>query len=174
MIWVAVIFLVAAGFAVGGLMGAPYVPILKNDSHQILEIANLKPGGTLIDLGSGDGRLLRAAAARGVKCIGYEINPIMVLISIAVCWRYRKLVRVRLSNLWTVKLPPADVIYCFLMPKHMDHVGRILDSQITRPTTVICYSFGIPGKTPAYATPNIFAYDYGRPGTSPPSKLASL
>jgi len=42
---------------------------------------NLKSGQTLIELGSGDGRVLKEAAAKGVRAIGYEINPVLVIYS---------------------------------------------------------------------------------------------
>src|SRR5262249_4602182 len=105
--WILALLAVAVAFAVGGLAGAPYVPIRRRDSRALLDLAELKPGQTLVDLGSGDGQLLALAAARGIRGIGYEINPVMVLVSRIVCWRYRRLVKIHLANLWQIKLPPA-------------------------------------------------------------------
>src|ERR1700722_11844529 len=107
MIWLLVAIVVGAAFAAGGLMGAPYVPILKRDSQKLIELANMKPGQTLIDLGCGDGRLLRAAAAQNAHAIGYEINPFMVLIARLACWRQRRLITIRWANFWKTTLPPA-------------------------------------------------------------------
>ena len=59
---------------------------------------------------TGDGRLLRTAASRGIRGIGYEINPLLVLISRLVCWRYRRLITIHLADFWRVQLPPADAI----------------------------------------------------------------
>jgi SAM-dependent methyltransferase len=148
-------------FALAGWKGAPYVPILKRESDGFFKLADLKPGQTLIDLGSGDGRLLRAAAKRGVHCIGYEINPIMVLISKIVCWRYRKLVTIHLADMWRADLPPADVIYVFLLPRYMEQLDHWLSQQITRPTRLISYAFEIPSRKPITKTPNTFVYEYG-------------
>ncbi|HUD11797.1 MAG TPA: methyltransferase domain-containing protein [Candidatus Saccharimonadia bacterium] len=161
MVLLAVAVLVTFAFALAGIMGAPYVPILKKQSDGVFELAHLQSGQTFIDLGCGDGRLLRSAASKGIKCIGYEINPFMVLTSRIVCWRYRKLVTVHWANLWQVTLPRADVIYVFLMPKHMPHLHALLETQITRPTTVISYAFEIPGRPAKQRTTNTFVYDYG-------------
>lgn len=148
-------------FAVAGIMGAPYVPILKRDSDALLDLIDLKAGQTLIDLGSGDGRLLRAAAARGIKGIGYELNPVMYLISLLVCFRYRNLVSIHLANLWQVKLPPADAIYLFLMPKFMERLDNKLASELVHATTVVSYAFQLPDRTPLRQNKNTFVYKIG-------------
>jgi hypothetical protein len=159
--WLVLIVLaVAVAFAVGGLRGAPYVPILRRDSAPVLDLSGLQPGQTLVDLGSGDGQLLRAAAARGIRCIGYEINPVMVLVSRLVCWRYRHLVKIHWANLWHVDLPPADAIYIFLMPKFMPQVDAKLTAEITRPTRVISYIFNIPNRRPLKHHANAYLYEY--------------
>ncbi len=160
-------FIVAVAFAIGGFLGAPYVPILKRDSVPLLKLSALRPGQTLIDLGSGDGRLLRAAAATGVRGIGYEINPFLVLISRIVCWRYRKLVTIHLADLWRVNLPPCDAIYVFLMPKYMPRLNKKLEAQITRPTRVISYVFDIPGRKALEHSANSYIYGYGEDGPRP-------
>ena len=151
---------VAVTFAIGGLLGAPYVPIRRRDSHHLLDLANLHSGQTLIDLGSGDGQLLRLAASRGIRGIGYEINPVMVLISKLICWRYRRLIKIHLANLWHIKLPPADAVYVFLMPRFMERLHSKFTSEITKPTRVISYVFEIPGLKPVKrgAGSNIYEY----------------
>lgn len=156
-----VLLLLALGFGLGAWRGAPYLPILRRDAEAMLELADLQPGQTLIDLGSGDGRLLRAAARRGIRGVGYEINPWLYLISKAVLWRYRKEVQVHLRDYWTVQLPPADAIYVFLIERYMDRLDKKLENELARPTTVVSYVFRIPGRTPEETTRNAFRYQYG-------------
>ena len=156
------LLLIVVPFGVGAFLGAPYVPILKRDSNRILKLAGLKPGQTLIDLGSGDGRLLRAAAAHGVRCIGYEINPYLVLISRIVCWRYRKLVTIHTANIWTTALPPADVIYIFIQDRYTAKLEAKFESEISTPTKVISYVFELPHRKPTHVTHNTFIYEFGR------------
>lgn len=45
---------------------------------KMMDMAKAVPGDTLIDLGSGDGRLVISAARRGIKAHGIEYNPEMV------------------------------------------------------------------------------------------------
>ena len=148
-------------FGIGAVLGAPYVPILRRDSDRILKLAALKPGQTLIDLGSGDGRLLRAAAAQGIRCIGYEINPYLVWVSRLVCWRYRKLITIHTADIWRTKLPQADVIYIFSLDRHMERLEKKFNSEISNPTKVISYVFRLPSRAPIHQTHNTYTYEFG-------------
>jgi len=49
---------------------------------RMLEMAKVTPQDYLVDLGSGDGRTVIAAATRGIKALGIEYNPDMVALSI--------------------------------------------------------------------------------------------
>ena len=158
----ATLLIVSLMFGLGAILGAPYLPILRRDSTKLLDLAALKPGDTLIDLGSGDGRLLRSAAARGIKSIGYEINPMLVLISRIVCWRYRNLVTIHLADFWHATLPPADTIYVFLIERYMQKLDQKLAREIHQPTRVVSFVFELPGRKPIKQNTNTHVYEYGR------------
>jgi len=77
----------AAALAVGCLLGAawaqtddvPYVQSATNVVDVMLSMAKLGPGDYLVDLGSGDGRIVIAAAARhGARGLGIEMDPALV------------------------------------------------------------------------------------------------
>ena len=156
-----ILLLVVLPFGIGAVLGAPYVPILRKQTQELFKIAELAPGQTLIDLGSGDGRLLRAAASRGVRCIGYEINPYLVLISRVVCWRYRNMVTIHTADIWHITLPPADIIYIFALDRYMSRLDQKFQSEIDRPTLVVSYIFEIPARKAIRATSNTHVYAYG-------------
>ena len=160
MIALIILLLILAAFAFAGLAGAPYVPIHRRNQTALLNLLDLKPGQTLVDLGSGDGQLLRLAAKRGLRAIGYEINPFMVAISWLVCLRYRRLVTIRRANLWHITVPPADAVYVFLMPRFMARLDAKLAAEIKQPTTIISYVFPIPGRTPIKKGAGSLIYHY--------------
>src|SRR5882757_10586025 len=55
---------------------APYVGTPMRVMDRMLELANIKPGDTVFDLGCGDGRIVVAAALRyKAKAVGVEISP---------------------------------------------------------------------------------------------------
>jgi hypothetical protein len=146
-------------FGLGALLGAPFLPARQVDVEAALDLAGVTAGETVIDLGSGDGRLLRAAAKRGAYAIGYEINPLLWLWSIIATWRYRRLIRVRLRNFWLGRLPEADVIYTFLLTRYVNRLDVKLRREVTRPTRVVSYVFELPPK-PTKQTNNTYLYLY--------------
>jgi len=58
-----------------------WVPTPEELIKAMLDMAKVTPNDYLIDLGSGDGRIVIAAAKRGVKAMGVEYNPDMVALS---------------------------------------------------------------------------------------------
>jgi SAM-dependent methyltransferase len=151
--------LVVACFGLGAFFGAPFLPIFGRDLTAALDLAQLHAGQTLVDLGSGDGRLLMAAAQRGAHAIGYEINPLLVLWSRLRTWRYRKLVTIHWGDMWRAPLPPADVIYTFLHHRYMARLDRKLTAEVTTPTLVVSYVYALP-RPPVRQTRNTYLYRY--------------
>ncbi len=154
------IFIALVGcFGLGALLGAPFVPVFRRDLAAALDLADVQPGQIVIDLGSGDGRFLLAAAQRGARAIGYEINPLLVLWSKLVTWRYRRLVTVHWGDMWRVTLPPADVVYTFLLERYMARLDRKLCAEVHQPTLVVSYVFRLP-RRPVRQTRNTYLYRY--------------
>ena len=143
--WI-VAWLLLVALAIGAFFGAPYLPILSSEQRRLLRDLDLKPGQSIIDLGSGDGRLLLAAAKLGIRATGYEISPILWLISVLRTWPYRKLVRVKLGNFWNLDWPPADVVYLFLITRYMSKIEGQLAKRLTSPTVVVSYAFALPSR----------------------------
>ena len=64
-----------------GLPGqvAPFVVMDERDVQAALTLAEVGRGDRLIDLGSGDGRIVIAAARRGAEALGIELDPSLVM-----------------------------------------------------------------------------------------------
>jgi tRNA G37 N-methylase Trm5 len=58
-----------------------WVPTPQALVDKMLDMAKVRPGDFLVDLGSGDGRTVITAAKRGVRAMGVEYNPDMVELS---------------------------------------------------------------------------------------------
>ena len=154
---IAVIFL----FANVLLHGAPFLPTLSRRLDDALDLLDLEPGQTMLELGSGDGRLLRAAAKRGINGVGYELNPLLVFYSKFVCWKYRKNIRIYWGNYWQLEWPEADGIYTFLLNPFMEK----LDNEITQYANghrikLVSFAFKIPNKKPKKEINGMYLYEY--------------
>ncbi len=58
-----------------------WVPTPEELVNKMLDMAKLTPNDFVMDLGSGDGRIVIAAAKRGARALGIEYNPDMVELS---------------------------------------------------------------------------------------------
>jgi len=128
------------------LRGAPYVPTHKHAVLQALDMLDLPKGSRIIDLGSGDGVFLKAAAERSYHVTGYEINPFLCLISYIRCWKYRDRVSVRWRDFWLTKMPEVDAVFVFLAGPYLKQLHKKLEHERgNRPLKVASYGFLIPG-----------------------------
>ncbi len=158
---VLIILVFLFGFVVA--FGAPYLPTLKKQTTDALDLLDLKPGQTLLELGCGDGRVARAAAQRGITVVGYELNPVLVIIAKLTTLRYRKLVTIHLGNFWTAKLPPTDAIFVFLLDKYMEKLDKkIVQKQAEqgKPILLLSFTFQVPGRKPVAKNGGLFLYKY--------------
>src|SRR5215213_921161 len=58
-----------------------WVPSPPDMVNKLMEMAKVTPADFVIDLGSGDGRNIIAAAKLGARALGVEYNPEMVALS---------------------------------------------------------------------------------------------
>lgn len=135
------------GFVV--FFGAPYVPSQKRYVRRAFEeFYKLTPKDHLVDIGSGDGVVLRVAAQFGAKATGYEINPALVGISRLLSLRYPK-VTVKLANAWTAQFPDdTTVAYAFSVNRDGRKIAKKMQNEANRlkkPLKLLCY--GSPLKT---------------------------
>src|SRR5215475_9838872 len=98
----------------------PYVPTPQEIVERMLELAQVKKGDIVYDLGSGDGRIVVTAAEKyGVKAIGFEIDPERIKESAENIKKagVGDLVEIRQQDIRTVDLSPATVLTMYLLPE---------------------------------------------------------
>ena len=142
--------------------GAPYVPSMKKYAAQALdELYPLSKKDVLVDVGSGDGIVLRLAAQRKARAIGYELNPILVLISKLLA-RGNPLIETKLADFWLTSLPESTtVVYAFSVGRDMEKLARKLQDTATRanhPVWLITYGHMITSLTPEKSTNSHYLY----------------
>lgn len=138
------IALFMASFGLGAFWGAPYVGTPARIVRRMLRLAEVMEGETLVDLGSGAGNILIVAAREfGLRAIGYELNP---LLRILTCIKARLAgvsdrVEVRSGNLLRVPLPQADVFTVFLLPSLIERLKPKLQAELDGSTRVVARDF---------------------------------
>jgi len=137
---------IAACFLLVVLRGAPYVPTHAGWARRAVGLAPKQ--GTLVDLGSGDGVLLLAAAKSGRRALGIELNPWLVLLSNLRLRRYPR-VQVKLGDFWLQQLPDdTSAVFVFLAGPFMNKLDQYLQREarrLGRDVQLISYGFRLPG-----------------------------
>ena len=161
MIWlVLILFTILICFAGVLLFGAPYLPTLSPQVDAALRLADLRKGETLLELGCGDGKVLIAAAAKGYKVVGYELNPLLFIVAWLRTRRYHKQVRVIWGNFWKHSWPEAGAIFVFLLPKYMAKLDKKVAAYNHKPVNLVSFAFDIPGKKFDDKKAGVFLYKY--------------
>lgn len=114
LIVILVIMIILLVFLLPGVIGAPYVPSKQKDLEKAFtKLYGLSKKDYLIDLGAGDGVVLKAAATHGAKALGVEINPLLAICT-SLKLRRVKGVNVRCGDMYIFELPPeTTVVYAY-------------------------------------------------------------
>ncbi len=149
-------------FGIFALTGAPYVPSHKKELELLFEnLYPLKKSDHIIDLGSGDGVVLKIAAEHGARCTGIELNPILVLIS-KLRLLHHKTARVRLGDMYGLKFPEdTSVVYVFGDGRDFTRIERKIQTEANRLNKTLYFiSYGFESKKnkPANAYRAYFLY----------------
>ena len=142
--------------------GAPYVPSKKREIRQAFkQLYPLTHRDTVVDLGSGDGIVLRVARECGAVAIGYELSPLLVVISKLLA-RGDSKQRIITKNYWHVDFPPqTTVVYAFSDGRDIAKMYRLITKQagkLQRELMFISYGIAVPGVAPAKTQGAYFLY----------------
>jgi len=143
----------------------PYVPTPSNVVDAMLDLANIKPDDVLIDLGSGDGRIVIAAAKRfGIQATGVEIDPDLVRQSQKLAGQVGVAAKAGFvqADLFTYDLRRASVVTVFLTPGVNLRLRAKLLSELRPGTRVVSHRFDMgswpPTKTVQLENDRIFLW----------------
>lgn len=158
--WIYVGIIVMLLFLGAVFFGAPYVPTRQKDVQKLFKLIGERD--VLVDLGSGDGRLVRAAAAHGIKAYGVELSPILALLSWLSLGEARKKASIRWGNYWRMELPDdTTTVFVFLADKYMQKLRVYLEAEslrLDRELTLVSYGFELPGYQPVQTENALLVY----------------
>ena len=129
---------------------APYVASPSRVVDMMLDMAALKPGETLYDLGSGDGRILIAAAARKAQAIGVEINPKLVVAATEEIARagVEDRAKVIQGDVMQTDFSSANVVTLYMDTSSNAKLRPQLEKYLKPGSRVVSHDYEIPGWKP--------------------------
>lgn len=114
--------------------------------EKMLDLAQVTPQDYVMDLGSGDGRNIIAAARRGARALGVEYNPEMVELSRREAAQQGVADKARFvqGDMYEADISQATVMALFLLPENL----RLLTPkflELKPGTRMVLNGFGVPG-----------------------------
>ena len=122
-----------------------YVPTPQIVVDEMLRMAKVGPGDYLIDLGSGDGRIVITAAKKhGARGFGVDLDTYLLKVANAAAVKEGVADRARFieQNLFETDLSPATVITSYLLPE-MNQKLRPKLLQLKPGTRVVAHDYGM-------------------------------
>lgn len=128
----------------------PFVPTPIEVVKKMIELANPKQNELLIDLGCGDGRIIRYASKEyGCRSIGIEINPLLV------DYVNKKIIEEKLSNVKIINedffkydFSKANILTLYLTSKAIEILKPKLIQMLLNGSRIVCHDFPIKGLKP--------------------------
>jgi protein-L-isoaspartate O-methyltransferase len=123
---------------------APYFPTPEAVVDKMLQLAGLKAGEKVFDLGSGDGRIVILAARKyKAQAVGVELDAALVKQSVE---RIRTLglaptARIIQGDLLEQDYTSADLLTIYLLPVAIEKVTPILEKQLKKGARVVAHDF---------------------------------
>jgi ribosomal protein L11 methylase PrmA len=122
----------------------PYVPTPETVVSAMLRLAQVKKGDVLYDLGSGDGRIVIAAARRyGIRAVGIDIDPRRIAEANAKAREAGVANRVRFirQDLFDADFSEATVVTLYLLPRLNLKLRPKLLAELRPGTRIVSHGF---------------------------------
>jgi cyclopropane fatty-acyl-phospholipid synthase-like methyltransferase len=156
--------------------GAPYVPSRATAIAAMVKLADAKRGMRIAELGSGDGRVVRALAQHGAEVDGYEIQPLLAMWS---RWLNRMKglsdrTHIFRRNLYSVNYSQYDTVVIYGFPNMMQRLGEKFAAEMQPGSRIVSHAFAIPGWVPDQKNENVYLYRIKDPkNNTKPTKKAT-
>jgi SAM-dependent methyltransferase len=160
--WAAAACLAIAAAAPAGAQDKPFVPVVGQQGKDVvwvptpqatvekmLDVARVAPQDFVMDLGSGDGRNIIAAAKRGARALGVEYNPDMVELARRTAEREGVADKASFvqGDMYEADISQATVLALFLLPENLDRLApKFL--ALSPGTRIVVNQFWIEGWNP--------------------------
>jgi SAM-dependent methyltransferase len=124
--------------------GVPYVPLNKKQLKHIEDYIKVQAKVKLVDLGCGDGRVLRLFEKMGVnELVGYEVNLAALFWGKIKNKIYQSKVKLIYKNFYRISLSDVDVVFCYLLESALQPLKDKFEKELKPGSLIISYAFEI-------------------------------
>lgn len=147
--------------------GASWSPTPTKTVRRMLQMAWVKPGERVYDLGSGDGRIAIVAAREfGATSVGIEINPFLVSLAKlkTAVTGLGDTVKIVWGNLYDYSFRDADVVTVYLSPQGNERLKKKLEHELKDGARVVSHYWRFKGWEPVKVDEerNVYLYKWSR------------
>ena len=136
--------------------GAPFVPTPMLAVKKMVELAKIKKGEKVYDIGCGDGRTVYLASKLfGAEGIGFELSPMVYLLAVIRKFLWKSKAKIVFGNFKNHSLKDADVVFCYLMPGTLQFLQKKLETELKPGARVVTYAFKVGTWQFAHHEPSI-------------------
>src|SRR5262245_42019616 len=130
-----------------------WVPSAPEVIHAMLELSSVGPDDVVYDLGCGDGEIVVAAARRGARGVGVDIDPERIANARRDAARAGVTDRVTFieQDLFVTDVSPATVVTLYLLPELNERLRPKLLRELRPGTRVVSHDFGMGDWAPERA-----------------------
>jgi hypothetical protein len=151
---------------VPALYGLPWIPTREKRIRRALELAELKPGEALYDLGAGDARVLVMAAREfGAQAVGIEIGPAQCALGWLRIWfsGSNRKARMRYGNFHRADVKNADVVFVYLTSSQTSKLSEKLEKELRPGARVVSIAADFPDWQPDVVNREALIFVYSMP-----------
>ncbi len=140
--------------------GAPFAVTTPSKVKKMIKLAEIKSGEKVVDLGSGDGRIVMALARAGALAYGYEINPFLAGLARRKIKKAGLQARaeIRQKSYWRDNMGNFDKVVLFGVPYMMSRLEKKLKHELKPGAIVVSNKFKFSDWQPLKQEDNIFIY----------------
>lgn len=128
-----------------------YVPTPQSIVDAMLEMGGVQASDHVLDLGSGDGRIVRTAALRmGASGTGVDIDKRLVAIANEAAQKEGVSARAKFvsQDLWTFDTSGATVVTVYLLPRALPRLKEKLLAELKPGTRIVAHDYAFPDWAP--------------------------
>ncbi|HYD78469.1 MAG TPA: methyltransferase domain-containing protein [Paucimonas sp.] len=132
-------------------LDVPYVPTPQSVVDKMLDLAKVKAGDVVYDLGCGDGRIVvTAAKERGARGVGIDLNPERIAEANANAKKAGVAQKVKfvVGDLYKADFSDANVVTLYLLPEVNRKLRPQLWKQLKVGTRVVSHDFDMGNEWP--------------------------